>query len=107
MSTFAQIIFADANMEQAVRWASFGLFVRRRLFRCDLSLMLAQFNHGRASSSIAGDLSLSKRTECCCAGSRIYVESSVYDEFIKQLTEQVKKIKVGECVLTFALIYAS
>lgn len=58
------IIFADANMEQAVRWASFGLF----------------FNHG----------------QCCCAGSRIYVEAKIYDEFLKQLTEQVKKIKVGD-----------
>lgn len=57
------IIFDDADLEQAVSWSTFGLF----------------FNHG----------------QCCCAGSRIYVQESVYDKFLELLTAKVKSIKVG------------
>jgi aldehyde dehydrogenase (NAD+) len=58
------IIFNDADLDQAVKWAAFGLF----------------FNHG----------------QCCCAGSRIYVQSGIYDEFLVKFTERVKAIKVGD-----------
>ncbi|XP_039260182.2 aldehyde dehydrogenase, mitochondrial-like [Styela clava] len=34
--------------------------------------------------------------QCCCAGSRIYVEESVYDEFVKRSTERAKKRTVGD-----------
>jgi aldehyde dehydrogenase (NAD+) len=57
------IIFDDADLEQAVSWSTFGLF----------------FNHG----------------QCCCAGSRIYVQETVYDKFLELLTAKVKSIKVG------------
>lgn len=57
------IIFDDADLEQAVSWSTFGLF----------------FNHG----------------QCCCAGSRIYVQESVYDKFLELLTAKVQSIKVG------------
>jgi len=33
--------------------------------------------------------------QCCCAGSRLYVEHSIYDKFVAGLTEEAKKIKVG------------
>jgi phenylacetaldehyde dehydrogenase len=33
--------------------------------------------------------------ECCVAGSRLYVEDSVYDEVVEGITDQAKKIKVG------------
>ncbi|KAK4046993.1 hypothetical protein OIV83_005679 [Microbotryomycetes sp. JL201] len=58
------IIFDDADLEQAVSWSTFGLF----------------FNHG----------------QCCCAGSRIFVQESIYDKFLGMLTEKVKSIKVGD-----------
>jgi aldehyde dehydrogenase (NAD+) len=58
------IIFDDADLEQAVSWSTFGLF----------------FNHG----------------QCCCAGSRIYVQEGVYDKFLALLSEKVKAIKVGD-----------
>lgn len=57
------IIFDDADLEQAVSWSTFGLF----------------FNHG----------------QCCCAGSRIYVQDGIYDKFLALLTEKVKALKVG------------
>jgi len=34
--------------------------------------------------------------QCCCAGSRIFVESSIYDEFVERSTERAKKRTVGD-----------
>ena len=34
--------------------------------------------------------------QVCCAGSRIFVEESIYDEFIKKAVEKFKNIKVGD-----------
>jgi len=33
--------------------------------------------------------------QCCCAGSRIFVQESIYDEFVKASVERARKIKVG------------
>jgi len=33
--------------------------------------------------------------QCCCAGSRVFVQESIYDEFLEKLTAKVKSIKVG------------
>ena len=33
--------------------------------------------------------------QCCCAGSRVFVQESVYDKFIQKFQEHVKKLKVG------------
>jgi aldehyde dehydrogenase (NAD+) len=57
------IIFADADMEQAVEGSHFALF----------------FNQG----------------QCCCAGSRAFVEEKVYDEFVERSAERAKKRTVG------------
>jgi aldehyde dehydrogenase (NAD+) len=58
------IIFDDADLDQAVNWTSHGVF----------------WNHGQA----------------CCAGSRIFVQAGIYDEFLKRLTAKAKSIKVGD-----------
>lgn len=34
--------------------------------------------------------------QACCAGSRIFVQSGIYDEFLKRFTEKSKAIKVGD-----------
>lgn len=57
------IVFADADIDDAVEKAHFGLF----------------FNMG----------------QCCCAGSRVYVEEAVYDEFVKKSVERAKRRTVG------------
>src|ERR1700704_5052361 len=57
------IVFADANMDQAIEGAHFALF----------------FNQG----------------QCCCAGSRLYVEEKVYDEFVEKSVARAKKRTVG------------
>ena len=58
------IIFKDADLEQAVKWAAFGIM----------------FNHG----------------QCCCAGSRVYVEEAIYDQFMEKMTATVKALQVGD-----------
>ena len=34
--------------------------------------------------------------QCCCAGSRIFVQEGIYDEFLKRFTEHTKTLKVGD-----------
>ncbi|CAH7665803.1 aldehyde dehydrogenase [Phakopsora pachyrhizi] len=58
------IIFDDADIQQAVKWAAFGLF----------------FNHG----------------QCCCAGSRVYVQETIFDKFFEEFVKHVKTLKVGD-----------
>ncbi|KAH9960726.1 aldehyde dehydrogenase [Lactifluus volemus] len=58
------IVFNDADLEQAVNWASHGIY----------------WNHG----------------QCCCAGSRIFVQSGAYDEFLRLFTAKSQSIKLGD-----------
>merc|ERR1712000_580814 len=58
------IVFNDANIEDAISWVNFGIF----------------FNHG----------------QCCCAGSRIYVQSGIYDKFIEAFRARTAKNVVGD-----------
>jgi len=58
------IVFNDANLDDAISWVNFGIF----------------FNHG----------------QCCCAGSRIYVQDGVYDEFIEKFKARAAKNVVGD-----------
>ena len=58
------IVFNDANIENAISWVNFGIF----------------FNHG----------------QCCCAGSRIYVQEGIYDKFIEAFKQRAANNKVGD-----------
>src|SRR5215813_6658588 len=58
------IVFADADMDQAIEGAHFALF----------------FNQG----------------QCCCAGSRLFVEERAYDEFVAKSVERARNRKVGD-----------
>lgn len=58
------IVFNDANLEDAISWVNFGIF----------------FNHG----------------QCCCAGSRIYVQSGIYDRFVEAFKQLTAKNVVGD-----------
>src|SRR3954454_19466854 len=58
------IVFADADLEQAVSGAMMGIF----------------FNQGQV----------------CCAGSRLFVEEKVKDQFLDKLSEKAGKIAVGD-----------
>ncbi|ODQ52036.1 putative aldehyde dehydrogenase-like protein C9E9.09c [Saitoella complicata NRRL Y-17804] len=58
------IIFNDADIDQAVKWSNFGIY----------------YNHG----------------QCCCAGSRIYVQEGIYDKFVQKFIETAKATVVGD-----------
>jgi len=58
------IVFADADMDQAVEGCHFALF----------------YNMG----------------QCCSAGSRLFVESKCYDEFVEKSITRAKNRKVGD-----------
>ncbi len=57
------IVFADADIDAAVKGAIMGIF----------------FNQGQV----------------CCAGSRLFLEKGIHDEFMTKLTERVSKMKQG------------
>ncbi len=58
------IVFADADMDEAIEGSHFALF----------------FNQG----------------QCCCAGSRLFVEDKCYDEFVERSVARAKSRKVGD-----------
>lgn len=58
------IVFADADMDEAVEGSHFALF----------------FNQG----------------QCCCAGSRLFVEEKCYDEFVEKSVARARKRTVGD-----------
>jgi betaine-aldehyde dehydrogenase len=58
------IVFADADMEQAVNGAMMGIF----------------FNQGQV----------------CCAGSRLFVDARVKDEFLERFKERAGRVRVGD-----------
>jgi len=57
------IVFKDANIEDAISWVNFGIYM----------------NHG----------------QCCCAGSRIYVQEEIYDKFLEAFKARAQKNVVG------------
>lgn len=58
------IVFEDADIDNAISWVNFGIF----------------FNHG----------------QCCCAGSRIYVQDSIYNKFLQRFKERAAANKLGD-----------
>ena len=58
------IVFNDANIEDAISWVNYGIF----------------YNHG----------------QCCCAGSRIYVQEGIYDKFIEAFKARTHQNVVGD-----------
>ena len=58
------IVFADADLDDAIEGAHFALF----------------FNQG----------------QCCCAGSRLFVEAKCYDEFVEKSVGRAKTRTVGD-----------
>lgn len=58
------IVFNDADIEQAISWVNFGIY----------------YNHG----------------QCCCAGTRIFVQEGVYDKFLAAFKKRALENKVGD-----------
>ncbi|ETS85378.1 Aldehyde dehydrogenase [Pestalotiopsis fici W106-1] len=58
------IVFDDADIEQAISWVNFGIY----------------YNHG----------------QCCCAGSRVYVQEGIYDKFVEAFKKRALANSVGD-----------
>jgi aldehyde dehydrogenase (NAD+) len=58
------IVFNDADIEQAISWVNFGIY----------------YNHG----------------QCCCAGTRIFVQEGIYDKFLAAFKARAEENKVGD-----------
>ncbi|KAF6811741.1 aldehyde dehydrogenase [Colletotrichum plurivorum] len=58
------IVFSDADIEQAISWVNFGIY----------------YNHG----------------QCCCAGTRIFVQEDIYDKFLEAFKARAQANKVGD-----------
>lgn len=71
---------------------------------------------GKSPNIILADVDIPKAVEgahmgvffnqgqVCCAGSRTYVQESIYDEFVERSVERAKKRTVGKLLQTFKLI---
>src|SRR5713101_6523208 len=55
------------------------------------------FDDGDLKSAISGSASaiFFNHGQCCCAGSRLYVEKKVFDKVVDGISEQAKRIKLG------------
>jgi len=55
------------------------------------------FDDGDLKSAIAGSASaiFFNHGQCCCAGSRLYVEKSIFDEVVEGVSAKAKKINIG------------
>jgi aldehyde dehydrogenase (NAD+) len=58
------IVFNDADIEQAISWVNFGIY----------------YNHG----------------QCCCAGTRIFVQEDIYDKFLEAFKKRAQANEVGD-----------
>ena len=102
------IIFKDCDLDHAVETAHFGLFFNQVLqifvSNC-MDVILSDFRFCFATGSM---VSISKCwwdkekqiiydsiSRSCCAGSRIFVEDAIYDEFVARSVERAKKRNVG------------
>jgi hypothetical protein len=47
-------------------------------------------------SRLIGLLFSRNHGQTCCAGTRVFVQSGIYDEFLTKFTEKAKAIKVGD-----------
>jgi aldehyde dehydrogenase (NAD+) len=74
------IIFDDADIDQAVKWAAHGILSADTFIRETCTHTLSSFNHG----------------QCCCAGSRVYVQAGIYKKFIEAFVAHTKGLKIGD-----------
>jgi len=54
--------------------------------------MIARFE----SAVVHEDIPSWNHGQCCCAGSRIFVQSGIYDEFLRRFTAKSQSIKLGD-----------
>jgi len=84
------LVFDDADMEQAVKWAHIGMSFFFFSFFLIWSLLLFSFAHIELSSLGI----MSNQGQICSATSRILVQESCYDNFVTAFKKQVQEVSV-------------
>lgn len=82
------IILSDVNLDQAVEAAHFGLFYNMVILYFFLSL-------NKYIQTFIITYYIFLQGQCCCAGSRTFVEDSIYDEFVERSAARAKSRVVG------------
>ena len=59
------------------------------------SIMLCIFTVDEAAS-LAHAAIMDNMGQCCCAGSRTYVQDTIYDEFVQKSKELAEKRRIGD-----------
>lgn len=85
------IVFADANLEQAVKWTHSGgiSFLSFSLFS-DTVNREKKTNDIFLSPPLFGLVGLFNQGEVCTATTRIYVEESIHDQFVEEFIKYTK-----------------
>ena len=73
------IIFDDVDLKQTVKWVAHGILYVPCMIVEPYSPSFSM-NHGQA----------------CTAGSRIFIQAGIYDEFMKKFAEHALSLKVGD-----------
>lgn len=94
------IIFKDADLNDAVEQAHFGLFFNMVIYFGILFIIVI------CTKSTSPQVILSNafrlfliylcQGQCCCAGSRTFVHDSIYDEFVEKSVLRAKSRSVGD-----------
>lgn len=82
------IVFPSANLEEASKWAAFGL--------CTSSCSGPVETELASDSSPLFSTTVETAGQSCIVGSRILVHESVHDEFVKLLVARVAEMTVGK-----------
>lgn len=82
------IVFADANLEQAVKWTHSGGI--SFLFFLLLFFQYHEQEETDTSPPLLGLVGLFNQGEVCTATTRIYVEESIHDQFVEEFIKYTK-----------------
>ena len=88
------IIFDDADMDMAVDLARKAIFFNKAWMVLSPNLYLVVFVFIREDNTIDSQIQL--QGEICVAGSRVYVQEGIYDEFVRKIAESSKNWIVGD-----------
>ena len=89
------IIFDDADLDKAVELALMAVVYNKVKFLSIIIFLFTQQQHIFISDNYLLLLS-GFQGEVCAAGSRVFVQEGIYDEFEKRLVEKAKAWVVGD-----------
>lgn len=91
------IIFGDADIDVAVELASLAIFFNKViLISCYNTIFSTHDIYIYIQANFSYQMLMNCQGEICCAGSRVYVQEGIYDEFVKKSAEKAQSRKVGD-----------